>query len=103
MAYDKAIAKYRGAVGLELRLRGWTYTQIAEAVGYFDKSGARKAVNRCIEQRASMVFHAFQVHRFLELEDVHRLGWLDALGGKHSAREQVLKAADERVSLVGLV
>ena len=39
MAYEKAIAKYRGAVGLELRLRGWTYTQIAEAVGYFDKPG----------------------------------------------------------------
>lgn len=102
MRYDKAIAKYRGAVGLELRLRGWTYEEIAEAVGYYDKSGARKAVYRCITERADMAFQSYRVMRFLELEDLQRRSWVDALAGSAQATNKVLKAADERLSLVGM-
>jgi hypothetical protein len=102
MAHDKALARYRGAVGLELRLRGWSYSDIAEAVGYFDKSGARKAVHRCITERAAMAFDAFRVQRFLELEDIHRRGWADAIGGHPAATKRLLDAADERLSLMGL-
>lgn len=102
MAHDKALARYRGAVGLELRLRGWSYSDIAEAVGYYDKSGARKAVHRCITERAAMAFDAFRVQRFLELEDIHRKGWFDAIEGHPRATKRILAAADERLSLMGM-
>lgn len=102
MAYDRARARYRGAVGLELRLRGLTYAAIAEIVGYHDKSGARKAVHRCISERAAMAFDAYRVQRFLELEDLHRKGWADAIAGRPAATKKLLNAADERLTLMGL-
>ena len=103
MAYDKAVAKYRAAVSLELRLRGLTYAEIADAVGYFDKSGARKAVHRLIDERASMAFSAYRVKRFLELEDQQRSSWTQALAGNRPAIGRCLRAADERLMLSGLV
>jgi len=102
MAYDKAIAKYRAALGLELRIRGWTYAEIAEEIGYFDKSGARKAIHRLIDQRASMAFEAYRVQRFLNLEDQQRRSWAQALKGNHDALMSCLRFADERVALNGL-
>jgi hypothetical protein len=102
MAYDKALAKYRAAVGLELRLRGMTYAEIAETVGFYDKSGARKSIRRLIDQRASMAFEAYRVQRFLDLEDKQRQSWVQALNGNHEAFTACLKAADERVALSGL-
>ena len=102
MAYDKATAKYRAAVGLELRLRGLTYAEIAEVVGYYDKSGARKAVHRLIDQRSAMAFEAYRVHRFLDLEDQQRKAWVSALAGSRRAIDHCLKAADERIALGGM-
>ena len=102
MAHDKALARYRGAVGLELRLRGMTYADIAEVVGYYDKSGARKAVHRCITERAAMAFDAYRVERFLELEDIQRKGWADALQGQPAATRRLLAASDERLTLMGM-
>lgn len=103
MAHDRALARYRGAVGLELRLRGLTYAAIAEIVGYHDKSGARKAVHRCISERAGMAFDAYRVQRFLELEDIHRKRWADAIAGRPAAAKRLLDAADERLTLMGLI
>ncbi len=101
MAYDKALAKYRAAVGLELRLRGMTYAQIAETVGFYDKSGARKAIHRLIDERASMAFEAYRVQRFLDLEDQQRRSWTKALSGDRKALEKCLGAAEERMALAG--
>lgn len=79
-----------------------TYADIAEVVGYYDKSGARKAVHRCITERAAMAFDAFRVQRFLELEDIQRKGWADAIEGNPVAIKRLLNAAEERLSLTGL-
>jgi hypothetical protein len=102
MGYDKTLAMYRAAVGLELRLRGMTYAQIAETVGFYDKSGARKSIRRLINQRASMAFEAYRVQRFLDLEDQQRQSWTQALNGNQDALKSCLTAADERVALNGL-
>ena len=102
MARDAALARYRGAVAVQLRLEGLTYQELAEALGYSHRSAARKAVFRTIKERADMAIDAFKVMKYLELEERHRRSWVDALSGKAGALDACLKTADERVSLHGL-
>ena len=103
MARDMALARYRGAVGVQLRLEGYTYQQLAETLGYSHRSAARKAVMRTIQERADMVVDAYRVQRFLELEDRHRQSWVDALRGRSIAIKRCLDAADERLWLNGVL
>lgn len=103
MPHDLALARYRGAVAVQLRLEGMTYQELAEALGYTHRSAARKAVMRTIQERADMVVDAYRVQRYLELEERHRRSWVDALRGRPKAISACLKAADERTWLLGMV
>lgn len=103
MPHDLALARYRGAIAVQLRLEGMTYQELAEVLGYTHRSAARKAVMRTIQERADMVVDAYRVQRYLELEDWHRRSWVDALRGRPKAINTCLKAADERTWLLGMV
>ena len=102
MPHDMALARYRGAVAVQLRLEGHTYEELAATLGYTHRSAARKAVMRTIKARADMVVDAYRVHRYLELEEQHNRAWVDALSGRPQATKSCLKAADERLLLNGV-
>jgi len=98
---DPALARYRGAVAVQLRLEGHTYEELAVTLGYTHRSAARKAVMRTIKERADMVVDAHRVMRWMELEELHRRSWVDAIRGRTWAVNAYLRAADERVFLTG--
>ena len=102
MYNDQAKARYRGALAVELRMQGYTYDELAEILGYTHRSAARKAVMRTIKERANVAVDAFRVHRYLEIEDVHRRSLPAALKGDPRALARCLRASDERTELFGL-
>jgi len=103
LSHDLALARYRGAVAVQLRLEGMTYQELAETLGYSHRSAARKAVMRTIKERADMAVDAYRVQRFLDLEESHRRAWIEAIRGHPGAITRCLKVSDERLRLKGLV
>ena len=102
MRADTALARYRGAVAVQLRLEGYTYEELAQTLGYTHRSAARKAVMRTIDERAHMAVDAFRVMRYLELDDLQRRSWASALKGNHTSIKRCMNAGSERLRLHGI-
>lgn len=73
----------RAALAAELRSKGWTYTRIAEHVGYTHRADAYNAVKKVLEET---VREAGENVRALELE---RLDRLEAAANEVLEREHV--------------
>ncbi|MGX6511285.1 hypothetical protein [Rhodococcus sp. SJ-2] len=95
---------------LERRLRGDTYQQIADELGYADRSGARKAIEALLarqeyeavaEYRTVQVFRLEEEHRiqFKALQDLVTLGKLEAIP---PAISSLVKISDRLSKLLGL-
>ena len=87
---------------LELRRAGMTFQQIADEVGYADRSNAhaayKRAIARAFQQPAAEV-------RELEADRLDRLQlavWARALRGDLAAVDRVLKISERRARLLGL-
>lgn len=101
--YDRARAEYRGALGVELRMQGYSYDDLAELLGYADRSGARKAVMRAVRARRNHAVDLYRIHRMYACEDIERLQWPRAMRGDARALAKVLRAGLERAELAGAV
>lgn len=101
MRHDQAIAKFRGALAVELRAQGLTYSEIAEALDYRHRSAARKAAMRTIRERADVAVDVYRVHRYLDLEDIGQKSFPAALKGDPRALARCLRAAQDRLDLFG--
>ncbi|OPC79946.1 hypothetical protein B4N89_02390 [Embleya scabrispora] len=90
---------------MDLRVLGRSYEAIADELGYYDASGAKKAVDRALVRRAAeqQDDRAMLRQRELDLID-HCIRGLAA--GIHSgvprAIEVALKASERRARLLGL-
>lgn len=87
---------------LELRKAGASFDQIAERLGYSDRSGAHRAVSRALQ---SVLKEPAEELRALEAERLDRLllaFWNDALDGDVKAADRVLRIMDQRAKLQGL-
>lgn len=85
-----------------LRQAGATYEEIARTLGYNDRSNARKAVLRALEDHlAEDVSHlrAMQNARYLRLL---RVVWADAIGGDGDAYDRAMRTMDAMNRLNGL-
>lgn len=102
MYYDRARAEYRSALGVELRIQGHSYEELAELLGYADRSGARKAVMRAVKSRRNHAVDLYRIHRMYVCEDIQRLHWPRAIRGDARALAKVLRAGLERVELSGV-
>ena len=103
MGHDKARAAYRRAVAVELRTQGYSYDEIAETLEYKDRSGAWRAVTKAMSERQATAVDRLRMMRFAELEDEHRAAWHQAKCGDFRAIDKVMRCADERLALLGVL
>ncbi len=99
----KALARKREADALELRLGGATYEQIAGRLGYKNRSGAMRAVQRALDKLISP--ENVESLRQLELERLDRLLlgiWSSAVRGNPPAIDRVLKILERRARILGI-
>ena len=95
-------AHERQLLALDFRKKGYTYDQIAEAVGYRGRAGAYKAVMSALKK--TLQEPADEVRKMeLERLDVMMKAlwpWLEAGSTPHIA--QMLKVMERRAKLLGL-
>jgi hypothetical protein len=95
-------ARLRESKVFELRIQGFTFEQIAVAVGYQGASGAWQAYKRAKE---SFIFESVEEVRQLELMRLDEMMfalWDRAISGDLPAVSCVLKIMDRRAKLLGL-
>jgi len=102
MGHDCARSRYRAAVAVELRMAGAEYQEIAKELGYADKSGAWRAVQRSLRNRQVSSTDRYRITRYAELEAGYNLAWPAAQLGDVQAIDRCLNIADERTQLLGL-
>lgn len=103
MGHDKARAAYRRTVAAELRTQGYSYDEIAETLEYKDRSGAWRAVMKAMNDRQVTAVDRLRMVQFAELTGEHRVAWQQAKTGDFRAIDRVLRCADGRLSLLGLM
>lgn len=101
-ATQRVTVAERRTKAVRLAATGMDYTQIAQQLGYHDRSGAYKAIRSAL---AAEQAEAVDELRQLECERLDRLQgsmWDAALEGDIPAVDRVLKVIAARVRLLGL-
>lgn len=102
MGRDKALSAYREVVAMELRTSGHSYQDIADIVGFSDRSGAWRAVQRALKKKVVTAVDRYRMLRFAQAEAEHRQAWPAAQLGDFRAIDRCLRSLDERMSLMDL-
>ena len=92
----------RAARALSLRLAGLSYPQIAEQMGYRDKSGAHRAVMRLLERRESEGAEEIRAIEDARLDRLQTAVWPAASRGDLDAVRTSLSIIDRRMRLHGM-
>jgi len=87
---------------VELASQGLTYAEIAEAVGYANKSSARKAVVGALSERSVEAVEHLRSVESERLDALQASIWDAALAGDIRAVEGALRIINARVNLLGL-
>ena len=87
---------------LELRRDGRTWQEIADQLGYADRSGARKAVERLLDRTEFESVDEFRALEADRLDALHAAHWGKAMNGDIEATKLVLKVSAQRCRLLGL-
>ena len=97
----ESLEKERKAI--ELRRAGYTYDEIAQAIGYADHTGARDAVTRAIRRATSDAgVGELRQQELDRLDRLQRAVWTTAIQGDAQAVAQALRIIDRRCKLLGL-
>jgi hypothetical protein len=92
----------RQVKALELAAEGKTYSEIAVALGYADKSGARKLVQRALTARADPSAAQLRVIEGVRLDMLLRAVWPQAMKGETESVREALRISERRARLFGL-
>lgn len=96
-----SLEKERKAI--ELRRAGYTYDEIAQAIGYADHTGARDAVTRAIRRATNEAgVGELRQQELDRLDRLQRSVWTNAIQGDLQAVATVLRIIDRRAKLLGL-
>lgn len=87
---------------LELKRAGVTYDVIAETLGFANRGGAYKAVQRALVRTLQEPADELRTIEADRLERLHHGVWMKALGGDLGAVDRVLRIAERRAKLLGL-
>lgn len=104
MTLSDDVAEDRTNKAVDLRVQGHTFDEIADALGYANRSGAIKAVRRGLKQRAQEQAGDRDelIARDLELIDQIIKGLIpQILKGTPRSAEVALKAMERRAALLG--
>jgi len=100
---EEAIVRANRA--LELRMAGATWQQVADQLGYKQKSSAQQAVRRAIEretERVADIRESYRTMQLLRLERSLRAIWPQVLQGDLFAIDRELKLMERQAKLLGL-
>lgn len=97
---SRTVAEYRAARAVELSLQGLNYDAIAQELGYASRSGAWKAVRRCLARRQDAAASAHVAVTLLDLDAVQERAWGRAMAGDLTASRIALRAMEDRLRLV---
>lgn len=100
MSRDKARAKYRKAVAVEMRIQGFSYAEIAETLEFKDRSGAWRCVMRALEEREVTAVERYRITRYAQLERDRQRLWAQAELGDLDAINRIAHGIGERSSLL---
>ncbi|MFJ4631286.1 hypothetical protein [Streptomyces sp. NPDC088847] len=92
----------RQARALELAAAGKTYSEIAAELGYADKSGARKLVQRALAARADPSAAQLRVIQGVQLEMLMRAVWPKAMQGDTESVREAVRISERYSKLHGL-
>lgn len=99
---NKALASARKAKAIALKAQGWTYQQIADAMGYRNKDTVYAIIKQA---QSKQLAEGVQYHRDIELARLNSLQaalWDTAMAGDVSAAHECLKLIIARCRLLGL-
>ena len=99
---DAAHAKFRQARAIELALAGKDYSSIAREIGYANRSGAWKLVQKALRERVVEDVDALREREVNRLDRVHRAFWPAAIAGDLAAANVILRTMEQRARLLGL-
>jgi hypothetical protein len=102
MAADMALAHYRAARAVEMRMAGAEYDHIAQELGFANRSGAWKAVQRALRRQVSEYASAYCAQTLVDLDIMFEKNWSRATHGNLSAIDRCLRISDQRARLLGL-
>lgn len=102
----------REAQCIDLRRAGWSYPEIAEKLGYADRSGPFRVVSRAMQRVKSENANAARAMELERLDAMQRAAWAEALGQVVQAdgtqacnprlMEVLLRVSERRAKLAGL-
>lgn len=102
MRNDRALARWREAKAIELRLEGLNYDDIARALGYGSRASAWRAVDRALHRQTVANVEKYRTQVLVDAYVLQESAWKAACAGKSGAIYQALRALDMRVKVLGL-
>lgn len=102
---QQAFTADRRAKAIRLKIDGYTYTEIAEELGYSSRGSANSDIRRALEKHVIEEGLAVEAWRELELarlDVLQKAIWPEAMKGSPRAIETALKILDRRAKLLGL-
>lgn len=99
---DTALAQFRKARSVELRLAGSEYEDIAREVGYSNRGTAWRAVNKALRERVDGAVDEYRELELARLDALQAACWEKAMAGDIASATLVLKVMGQRSRLLGL-
>lgn len=99
---DRVLAGIRAERAVDLRLAGLDYDTIAQRLGYANRSGSWKAVQRCLKERQRKKADLLVDQTLTDLGLLLECSWQGAVAGDLRSLTQCLRAMDQRARLLGL-
>ncbi len=99
---DRALAEWRKARAVELRIEGWGYDDIAREVGYANRGTAHRVVQKALSARTADGVDLLRVMEVGRLNALQFAVWDRAMAGHVPSVRAVLRIIVARIALLGL-
>ncbi len=99
---DRALAEWRKARAVELRIEGCGYDDIAREVGYANRGTAHRVVKKALSSRTAEGVDLLRAMEVARLDALQHSIWDRAMAGHVPSVRAVLKIIHERIALLGL-
>lgn len=97
-----AATRERDRRAVDLAVAGMSLVQIAETLGYADKSGPSRAIHRALNRQEAAAVGEFRDLENARLDRLQAAWWTKAIGGDRHAALIVLRVFERRAKLNGL-
>lgn len=101
-ATQRVTVAERRTKAVRLAATGMDYTQIAQQLGYHDRSGAHKAIRSALRAQQAEAVDELRQLEVERLDALQRSCWDAALEGDIPSVDRVLRVIQTRVRLLGL-